>query len=148
VFLAECYAKIALQKAGNIENQHNKNVAKLEIELSEKPCHMADLEWYKEPCEKKDNIMYYNSFQKYERKDIDTYFCRVKLDGFWDEIIEKWEKDELPSDFQSQNKGINVGISYRRLVKPMDIADYYRMPKGEGSYLSDGRPKQIIYIRR
>jgi hypothetical protein len=116
----------------------NTNVAKLAIELSEKQCSMAELEWYKERCEKEDGITYYDSFKKH--KDIDANLRRVRLAEFWDEIIEMWERHELPSDFQSQNKWINAGNTYRRLVEPLDIAHYYRMSKGKGNYLSDGRP--------
>jgi hypothetical protein len=79
----------------------------LEIELSEKQYIMAELEWCKERCEKEDDITYYDSFRKH--KDIDTNLHRERLVGFWDEIIEMWERHEFPNDFQSQNKWINVG---------------------------------------
>jgi len=131
-------APIALQMARDIENKLNTNIAKLAIELSEKQCIMAELEWSKERCEKENALTYYDSFKKHE--DIDTNSGRERLDGFWDEIIEMWKKHELPSDFQSQNKWINAGTAYRRFVEPLDIAHYYRMSEGKGNYLSDGRP--------
>ena len=121
-----------------MENKHNANVAKLAIELSEKQCIMAELEWSKELSEKENAITYYDSFRKHE--DIDTNLRRERLSRFWDQIIEMWERHELLNDFQSQNKWINAGTAYRRLVEPLDIAHYYRLSDGKGNYLLDGRP--------
>jgi hypothetical protein len=133
------HAQIALQVAGEIENKQNTNVAKLATDLSVAQCSMAELEWYKECREKENGITYYDSFKKLDRKDIDANIRRVKLAEFWDEIISMWEENELPSDFQSQNKWINAGTAYRRLVEPLDIAYYYRLSEGKGDYLSNGR---------
>jgi len=140
------HAPIALQVSRDIENKHNTNVAKLAIELSEEQCIMAELEWSKESCEKEDGITYYDSFRKH--KDIDTNLRRERLAGFWDEIIEMWERHELPNDFQSQNKWINAGTAYRRFVEPLDIAHYYSMSKGKGDYLSDGRPTRHKVLQK
>eukprot|EP00253_Pinus_taeda_P024863 PITA_24863 len=138
-------ALIAMEIARGIENKHNTNAGNLAIELSEKQRNMAEVEWYKERCEKEDGITYYDSFKKHE--DMEANERRLKLAGFWDEIIEMWERHELPSDFQSQNKWINAGNTYRRLVEPLDIAFYYRMSKGKGNYVSDGRPKRYKVLQ-
>eukprot|EP00253_Pinus_taeda_P032539 PITA_32539 len=131
------HAQLALRKAGETEERYNTNVDKLAIELSLKQSSMAELEWYKESCEDG----YYDNFKNQDRKGIHADINRVKLAGFWDEIIEKWEGHELPSDFESQNKWINAGNTYRKLVEPLDIAYYYRNNRN-GNYLSDGRPKR------
>jgi len=135
------HARISLQKARNIENKHNTNLTKLAIELSEAQRSMAELEWYKERCEKENGITYYDSFKKLDRKDIDANLRRVKLALFWDEIIEMWNRHELPSDFQSKKKWIYAGNTYSRLVEPLDIANYYCVSKGNrnSNYLLDGR---------
>jgi len=142
------YARISLQKAGNIENKRNSNVAKLAIELSEAQCSMAELEWYKERCEKDYGITYYDSFKKHDKKDINANLRRVKLALFWDDIIEKCEKHELPSDFQSKSKWIYAGSTYSRLVEPLDIADYYYISKGNANYVLDGRPTRHKVIQK
>jgi len=143
------HAQLALQRAGETENKYNTNVEKLAIELSQKQSTMAELEWYKERCEKDGGIGYYDTFKnQIDRKDVggaDTR--RVKLAEFWDNIIRRWEGHELPSDFESQNKWINAGNTYRRLVEPLDIAHYYRT-NGNGNYLSDGRPKRHKILQR
>jgi hypothetical protein len=142
-------ARIAIQKAGDIENKHNTNVAKLGIELRQQRCTMAELEWYKECCEKED-LFYYDSFKIYNRKDnmdADANSLRVKLALFWDDIMEKWGRNELPSNFQSQIKWINAGTAYRRLVEPLDIAHYYRT-NCNGNYLLDGRPTRHKVLQK
>eukprot|EP00253_Pinus_taeda_P022489 PITA_22489 len=145
------HALIALQIAGSMENQHNRNVAELAIELSRRQSSMAEVEWYKERCEKDNDMGYYDKFKIHSyKKDIHADQVRLKLAVFWDDIIEKWERHELPSDFQSQNKWINAGTAYRKLVEPLDIARYYGMSKGEGSgnYMLDGRPKRYKVLQK
>ena len=133
------HAQFSLRRAVETENKHNTNVVKLARELSHAQCSMAELEWYKERCEKEDDIVYYDSFKKQNnKKDFRANVHRKKLLQFWDEIIEMWMRHELPSDFQSQNKWINAGTTYRRLVEPLDIAYYYC--NGKSDYLSYGRP--------
>jgi hypothetical protein len=45
---------------------------------------------------------------------------------------------------------VNLGTLYRRLVEPLDIANYYRHSKNEdtGSYLSKGRPRRYKYTQK
>eukprot|EP00253_Pinus_taeda_P027873 PITA_27873 len=132
------HAQLALRNAGETEKRYNTNVDELAIELSLIQSSMAELEWYKESCEKDG---YYDKFRNQDKKDIHADIYRLRLAGFWDEIIEKWEGHELPSDFESQNKWINAGNTYRKLVEPLDITYYYRN-NNNGNYLSDGRPKR------
>jgi enhanced disease susceptibility 1 protein len=81
-------------------------------------------------------------------KDIDANGRRLKLGEFWDEIIEMWESHALPSDFQSQNKWVNAGMTYSQLVEPLDIAYYYRKSEGKGNYFLDGRPKRHKVLQK
>jgi enhanced disease susceptibility 1 protein len=45
---------------------------------------------------------------------------------------------------------VNLGTLYRRLVEPLDIANYYKHSKNEdtGSYLSKGRPRRYKYTQK
>lgn len=62
---------------------------------------------------------------------------------YWDDIIEKVNNHVLPSGFQFQNKWINAGTAYRRLVEPLDIVDYYHLHKDHGIYLlNETRPNR------
>jgi len=110
---------------------------------------MAELEWYKECCEKEDRITYYDSFKKQNNKrDFRANVNKGRLLQFWDQIIEMWESHELPSDFQSQNKWINAGNTYRKLVEPLDIAIYYRTANANRNYVSDGRPNRYKFLQK
>jgi hypothetical protein len=140
-------ARGALLRAAETENERNTNVHMLGIELSQKQCSMAELEWYKEVCEKRQGDTYYDSFKNQDGKDIDANKRRVKLADFWDDIIEKVKTQKLPSDFQSQNKWINAGTTYRRLVEPLDIAYHYR-PKDSINYLPDERPDRHKVLQK
>jgi len=141
------HAQFALRRAVETENKHNTNVVKLAHELSHAQCSMAELEWYKERCEKEDDIVYYDSFKNQNnKKDFRANVHRKKLLQFWDEIIEMWMRHELPSDFQSQNKWINAGTTYRRLVEPLDITYYYC--NGKSDYLSYGRPDRHKVLQK
>ena len=62
----------------------------------------------------------------------------VKLASLCDIIIEMCEKHDLPSEFQTHIKWIDVGNTCSRLVERLHIAHYYLInPKG--NYISDGR---------
>ena len=56
-------------------------------------------------------------------------------------------RHELPSDFKSQNKWINAGSAYRRLVEALDIAKYY-LTFQNGNYLLEGRPNRHKVLQR
>ena len=57
----------------------------------------------------------------------------------WDNIIEICEKHDLPSEFQTHNKWIDVGNTYRILVEQLDIAHYY---------ISDGIPSRHKVLQK
>eukprot|EP00253_Pinus_taeda_P019821 PITA_19821 len=141
-------AQLALRRAGEIEKKYITNVDKLAVQLSQKQSTMTEIGWYKERCEKECGIGYYDTFKEHANtQDIHVDGHRRNLGAFWDDIIEAWEGNELPSDFQSPNKWINAGNTYRRFVEPLDIAHYYRF-NGNGNYLSDGRPHRHIVLEK
>ncbi|KAH9304202.1 hypothetical protein KI387_008606 [Taxus chinensis] len=142
------HARFALRKAREVKNEQDMNYEALNAELSKHQCHMAEVEWYKGHC--KDNGPgYYDFFkERSNKKDFHVDLARKKLEFFWDNIIEKVKKHELPSDFHFQNKWINAGNAYRRLVEPLDIAEHYHYKSNE-NYLSDGvRPHRHIVLER
>ncbi|GLJ52149.1 hypothetical protein SUGI_1109380 [Cryptomeria japonica] len=106
---------------------------------------MVVLEWYKVTC-KADGSGYYDVVKspgEHDKKDFPANMIRITLEMYWDDIIEKVKNHVLASGFQFQNKWINVSTAYRRLVEPLDIADYFRLHKDHGSYLLNGtRPNR------
>lgn len=110
---------------------------------------MFELEWYKMICHQKGDA-YYDSFKNQNEKDYGyskNNLLRVTLNEFWDKIIGISNSPSLPSAFQSRNKWINVGTAYRKLVEPLDIADYYSTSKDSGNYL-DKRPARYKVLEQ
>ncbi|XP_059077033.1 lipase-like PAD4 [Cryptomeria japonica] len=130
-------------------NQQDMNIEKLNTKLSENQSHMAQVEQYKMLC-KGNKIGYYDVFRQSDAKrDFYVDMARRKLGTFWDDIVEMEEKHVLPSDFRTRNKWIKAGTAYRRLVEPLDIAEYYHIRKGNKSYLSDEvRPHRHIVLEK
>eukprot|EP01018_Ginkgo_biloba_P029750 Gb_40574 [translate_table: standard] len=146
----EVQARLALRAAGEGESRRNKNNARKAGELGNVQAAMVEIERYKKSC-KASGVGYYDSFKMHnDERDFNANLARLKLAGFWDEIIEMVELHELPDDFEAQNKWINAGTAYRRLVEPLDIANYYRLGKHEdsGHYLSNGRPRRYKTLEK
>ncbi|KAH9304203.1 hypothetical protein KI387_008607 [Taxus chinensis] len=143
------HARIALRKARKVKNEQDMNYEELNDRLSKHQSHMAGLEWYKRSPKAK-GTGYYDSFKQHsDKKDFKVNLARTALETFWDGIVDMVEKHELPSDFRFQNKWINAGTAYRRLVEPLDIADHYHLRKSNKSYLSEGvRPHRHIVLER
>lgn len=135
-----------------METQKGKNEEKVRKEIEEKAvASMRDLEEYKATCELHKGKGYYDAFKvQKENKDFQANVKRLVLAGVWDEIIEMLKRYELPDEFEGKQEWVNLGTSYRRLVEPLDIANYYRHLKNEdtGPYMIKARPKRYRFTQR
>lgn len=125
----------------------NLNCANLAVSLSKITPYRAELEWYKESCDKSDDQMgYYDSFKQSgsSKRGHRVNMNRHKLAGFWNKVINMLENNELPYDFHERAKWVNASHFYKLLVEPLDIAEYYRsgMHKIKGHYLEHGRERR------
>lgn len=105
------------------------NCANLAISLSRITPYRAELEWYKAYCDdSEDQLGYYDSFKryKYRKREHKVNMNRYKLDGFWDNVINMLENNQLPRNFHREAKWVNASQFYKLLVEPLDIAEYYR----------------------
>ncbi|KAH9304205.1 hypothetical protein KI387_008609 [Taxus chinensis] len=136
-----------LIEAGCLRNKHDMNIEKLNDELSKNQSNMAQLEWYKLVCKDRG---YYDSFkEKHNKRDIDANLFRERLERFWDKMVDKVEKHQLPGDLQTQNKWINAGNAYRKLVEPLDIAHNYSKHKGNENHVSEWvRPHRHMVLEK
>jgi enhanced disease susceptibility 1 protein len=109
---------------------------------------MNILEDYRSLCIR-DGSGYVDAFKKKERgdRDFQANLKRLELAGRWDEIKNKFDKDELPDDFQCSEEWIRRGTHYRLLVEPLDIANYYRLGKNEDSGFY-GRPSRYKTLQK
>ncbi|GLJ12514.1 hypothetical protein SUGI_0192420 [Cryptomeria japonica] len=139
----------ALKKVEEKKGTFEMNIEELNVTLSKNQSAMAELEWFKGLC-KVQGIGYYDFFKhQNDQKTVRIEMLRTSLETFWDSIVEMVEKHELPIDIQFQNKWINAGTAYRRLVEPLDIAYFYGKQKGNDPYLSQGiRPRRHIVLEK
>nr|XP_043623496.1 lipase-like PAD4 [Erigeron canadensis] len=139
--------KDCLKMARRIGRTPNLNSAELAIRLSKVVPLRAQIEWYKDLCDKSDDQLgYYDSFKirGASKRDFKVSMNRIKLGNFWDDVIGMLEKNQLPHDFHKRAKWVNASQSYKLLVEPLDIAEYYRSGdyRKKGHYLKHGREKR------
>ncbi|XP_072971357.1 protein EDS1L-like [Typha angustifolia] len=143
-------ARLSLCAAGEWEKQRQSNQAKIDANYSKIQEELRFLDDYRETCKIR-GLSYYDSFKL--QRNVDDFNANVKrleLAGLWDEIVEMLRRRELPDGFEGRTEWVNLGTSYRRLVEPLDIANYYRHSKNEdtGPYMSKGRPRRYKYTQK
>ena len=133
-----------------MENRRLRNQAKIDDNKQKIKEELSKLRGYQEKGETLE-LGYYDAFKSQEEKaDFDANVSRLVLAGIWDEVIEMLRRSELPDEFENREELIELGTLYRRLVEPLDIANYYRNLKNEdtGTYMTRGRPKRYRYAQR
>ncbi|KAJ6411674.1 hypothetical protein OIU84_008284 [Salix udensis] len=136
-------ASLCLRAAEALEKQKLRNQNTIDGKQIDIEKYLGDLERYKSTCAHKAG--YYDAFKSSDQnEDFQANVNRLKLAGIWDEIIEMLKRHELPDEFEGQKKWIRLGTRYRRIVEPLDIANYYRHLKNEdaGPYMGKGRPRR------
>ncbi|KAG5230073.1 lipase PAD [Salix suchowensis] len=136
-------ASLCLRAAEALEKQKLRNQNTIDGKQIDIEKCLGNLERYKSTCAHKAG--YYDAFKSSDQKeDFHANVNRLELAGIWDEIIEMLKRHELPDEFEGQKKWIRLGTRYRRIVEPLDIANYYRHLKNEdtGPYMGKGRPRR------
>ncbi|CAK8530563.1 unnamed protein product [Lathyrus sativus] len=144
-------ARLCIQAAAALEERKRNNEKTIEEKKGFMDEKMKEVEKYREMWghQKKG---YYDGFK--DQKDPEDFKANVKrldLAGVWDEIIEKLLNYELPDEFEGVEDWIEIGTKFRRLVEPLDIANYYRHSRNrDGRAYMDkgGRPKRYRYTQR
>ncbi|KAJ6358942.1 hypothetical protein OIU76_000633 [Salix suchowensis] len=142
-------ARLCIHAAEALEKQRLRNQATIDEKQKDiKKC-LDKLEAYKRKCALK--VGYYDAFKRSEEKeDFHANVERYELAGIWDEIIEMLKRNELPGEFEGRKEWIDLGTRYRRIVEPLDIANYYRhlMNENTGPYMEKGRPRRYRCTQR
>ncbi|XVE83897.1 hypothetical protein DITRI_Ditri16bG0125200 [Diplodiscus trichospermus] len=152
---------IGLQQRQHDQEQQNKLIKKL-LELEEAcmlnkrkvfdpakklnvvKIKMAHLEWYKKFCKDKD-IGYYDRYKNnLFREDKDIVKHNKSLTNYWEEFVAQTEKK--PHKEPVRMRWLYAGATYRRMIEPLDIADYYR--SGQRNYISNGRSHHYIKMEQ
>lgn len=143
-------ARLCLRAAGELEGQKIRNQEKIDSNQESIREGLNKIQEYQTKCEAR-RVGYYDAFKL--QKDINDFNANVKrleLVGIWDEIVEMLKRYELPDGFEGRKEWIELGTWFRRLVEPLDIANYYRHLKNEdtGPYLNTARPRRYRFIQR
>ncbi|XP_057761995.1 protein EDS1-like [Arachis stenosperma] len=145
-------ARLCLRAAAGLEKQRLKNEERMKekIDSDEFEEKMKELEKYKQVMELK-NICYYDAFKKQESsEDFQANVKRLQLAMLWDEIMEKLRSYELPDEFEGRAEWVEHAKRFRRLVEPLDVANYYRHLRQieAGTYMRKGRPVRYKFTQR
>ncbi|XP_047978030.1 protein EDS1B-like [Salvia hispanica] len=143
-------ARLCLRAAGEMERQKTENQRRIDSNKDIIREALKKIHEYKTSCEIK-KIGYYDTFKI--QKDITDFNANVKrqeLSGIWDEIVEMIKRYELPDGFEGRKEWIELGTLFRRLMEPLDIANYYRhlLNEDTGPYMVKARPKRYKFTQK
>jgi hypothetical protein len=107
---------------------------------------------YRRDCQIKRSLSYTDAFERHDHADdFAAERARGMLGGWWSHVVEEHQKWLLPADFFTQDSGLWLqrAHNYRKLVEPIDQANYKRLDceKDSGPYgASQNRPSHYAYI--
>ncbi|KAG5233096.1 senescence-associated carboxylesterase [Salix suchowensis] len=108
---------------------------------------MACLEWYKKGCETK-GICYYDSYKNLcSMRDMDATKFKKALTHYWRKLVEDAERKPQKEGAFMRETWLYAGTNYRRMVEPLDIAEFYGQ-KGKRDYQTHGRSKHYILLEQ
>ncbi|XP_011005007.1 PREDICTED: senescence-associated carboxylesterase 101-like, partial [Populus euphratica] len=108
---------------------------------------MANLEWYKKDCKAK-GVGYYDSYKNlYFTRDGEVTKHKKVLFDYWKKLVEDLERKPQKEGALMRETWLFAGTNYRRMVEPLDIAQYYRQT-GKRDYLTYGRSRHYILLEQ
>lgn len=134
---AEESEKQKLQNEKNIDKESITNILKA-------------MQQYRTDCERR-KVGYYDAFKNQaSEEDFKANVARLEAAGIWDEIVDMLKNYQLPDNFEGKKEWIDLGTEFRRLIEPVDIANYYRHGRNDdaGSYMTKGRPRRYKFPQR
>jgi hypothetical protein len=117
--------------------------------LNEIKIGMAYLEWYK--MKTKDDGGYYSAYKKPSTPGKRECKYRIKkekakLNVYWDKMVKKAMQKPQKEAVSFRNSWLFAGLNYRRMVEPLEIADYYL--SGKTDYINTGRPEYLKMLEK
>jgi len=138
-----------------IEKRHTydliskRNVVDPSKKLNESKISMAYLEWFKKVTVYQGG--YYDGYKKAgsrgEKKSKEEIVKqKAKLARYWKEMVEKAEQMPQKEGVAFRTRWLYAGTNYRRMVEPLDIADYYK--SGRRDYIKLERSKHYKLMEK
>ncbi|ESQ41464.1 hypothetical protein EUTSA_v10013249mg [Eutrema salsugineum] len=111
---------------------------------------MVYLEWYKKKS-KRDKIGYYDRFKTHIASyvspvDMDVEKRKRELNDYWKSLVEEVEKKPQSEKSVLKTRSLFSGNNYRRMLEPLDIAEYYLSGKKE--YRTKGRSRHYVMLEK
>ncbi|KAJ6349184.1 hypothetical protein OIU77_006717 [Salix suchowensis] len=108
---------------------------------------MVQLEWYKKFCRNKE-IGYYDCYKnQLWRRDSEVTRLKKFLTNYWKNLVESVERKPQREGAFIRATWLYAGRNYRRMVEPLDIAEYYR-ENGNRDYQTHGRSRHYILLEQ
>lgn len=128
-----------------------RNVFDPNKKLNDRKVDMAYLEWYKKVAE--DEGGYYDSYKNGQSGSRDKIKSRGEiikhhriLTQYWKRMVAEVKKMPQKEGASFRKRWLYAGTNYRRMVEPLDIADYYK--KGLRDYITQGRSEHYILLEQ
>ncbi|CAH1420710.1 unnamed protein product [Lactuca virosa] len=143
-------AKTKEKRAKMIKTKRMVNAYEPTKKLNEMKISLTYMEWYMKGQRSKGG--YYDSFKNAETKTIEEIRSQQEiirnqriLSQYWKKTIEEKELMPQKEGAELRKRWLYGGTNYRRIVEPLDIADYYK--KGNTNYI-DSRPNHYVLLER
>ncbi|XP_045820413.1 senescence-associated carboxylesterase 101-like [Trifolium pratense] len=109
--------------------------------LNDMKVHMAQLEWYKKKT-KNLQLGYYDSFKNMNTPfHHDVVHFQKTLSSYWEKMVAEVDLKPQKEGAAFRTRWLYGGTTYRRMVEPLAIADYYR--DGGKDYVNKKRSKHF-----
>ncbi|KAI3500834.1 hypothetical protein L1887_36660 [Cichorium endivia] len=122
-----------------IKTQRKANAYEPTKKLNEMKISLTYMEWYMK-IQRSEGRNYYDSYKKAEtKKEIERQQEVIRhqriLNQYWKKLVE--EKNRMPQKegAKLRKRWLYSGTNYRRIVEPLDIADYYK--RGKTNYIGN-----------
>ncbi|CAI0455584.1 unnamed protein product [Linum tenue] len=115
--------------------------------LQEIKMKMAYLEWYKKDSRNKGKG-YYDSYKiQSTTADIEIAKHKKFLTNYWKDLVEEAESKSQKESLFFRTMFLYGGTNYRRMVEPLDIAEFYREGKNR-YYKKQGRSPHYVLLEK
>ncbi|XP_043704895.1 senescence-associated carboxylesterase 101-like isoform X2 [Telopea speciosissima] len=128
-------------------HEQKKRISESEKKLNDVKMNMAHLEWYKKISSTKVSLGYYDCYKnKPFERDIKAVLFKARLTKYWEDVVDEAERKPRKPGFAPMGTRLLFGgTNYRRMVEPLDIAEYYK--QGKRNYRTQGRPKHYKLLQ-
>ncbi|XP_010492312.1 PREDICTED: senescence-associated carboxylesterase 101-like isoform X1 [Camelina sativa] len=115
--------------------------------LNDMKISLMHIEWYKK-MSKMNKIGYYDRYKArvVSSVDIDLEKRKKELNEFWISMVEEVEKKPQSEKSILKKRCLFGGNNYRRMIEPLDIAEYYL--DGRKDYRTLGRSRHYVMLEK